>query len=121
MNHLPGINTDAESRFVLSGELAASFPNPNTSGKAYIDDMEGTESSLSLQTMRQSWHRSSAPGDYSVFDNPPGTLQWYNFTNRWLMRQIITNCPDAQKNDKVNSVLEMVFDPAQEARPPGAA
>lgn len=113
VNHLPGINTDAESRFVLSGELAASFPNPNTSGKAYIDDMEGTESSLSLQTMRQSWHRSSAPGDYSVFDNPPGTLQWYNFTNRWLMRQIITNCPDAQKNDKVNSVLEMVFDPAQ--------
>ncbi len=114
VNLLPGISTDAESRFVISGEVAASFPDANTRNKAYIDDMEGTESSLPLSTTRYDWHPSSAPGDFSPLIKPPGGLSWYNLEDddRPRLGDILENPPEAQENEYVGTVMEMTFTPA---------
>ncbi len=109
-NAVPGVSTDADSRFVLSGEVAASFPNPNTDNKAYIDDMEGTESAYPVGRNRVNWSRASSPVNLSPMVAPPGDLRWYNDTKRWNLGQIIPNASSEQANDDA-TILEMVFTP----------
>lgn len=111
VNLLPGVNTDAPSRFMLSGEVAASFPDPNTAGRAWIDDMEGTESSFPVGQSRPSWSRSSMPVGASPLIAPPGMLRWYNPQNVWRVRDIVPQATGRDADGYANTVLEMVFTP----------
>jgi hypothetical protein len=110
-NSIPGINTDARSSIVLSGEVAASFPDPNTSNRAYIDDMEGTESAYPPGQSRLAWSFGSIPVSGSPLLRPVGFMKWYNVTDRWLMEDIVPGVTGDQAKDRVQSVLELVFDP----------
>ena len=110
-NAIPGVNTEARSRIVLSGEVAASFPDPNTRNRAYIDDMEGTETSYPVGPSRISWSFGSMPVAGSPLLFPVGFLKWYNAANRWRMEDIVPGVTGDQANDWVTSVLELVFDP----------
>lgn len=110
-NFIPGINTEAESRASISGEIAMSFPNPSVDGRAYIDDMEGTESTFPLGQSRASWHYASLPEQEAGSSFPVGEMRWYNTYRRWRLEDIVPNVSDQQAKDYVNNVLELFFQP----------
>lgn len=112
-NAVPGINTEAQSRFLLSGEVAASFPDPNTSNKAFVDDMEGTEQSFYVGQERTAWRSGSSPVATPPLLSPPGYTKWYNVTDRWRLDDIVEGALGEQADDFVRSVLELCFDPLQ--------
>ena len=58
---LPFIEADANSALNFSGEIAQSFPNPNTRDRAYIDDFEGTRNYTDMSNRRGIWTRCSPP------------------------------------------------------------
>lgn len=62
-NLLPHVDSDAPSTINLDGEVAGSFPNPNTKNEAYIEDFEGTEDATNLTLSRRSWYPASLPLD----------------------------------------------------------
>ncbi|MCK5785241.1 MAG: hypothetical protein KAH54_01640 [Candidatus Sabulitectum sp.] len=109
VNRIPLINTEAESRAVLSGEVALSLPVGES--KAWLDDMEGSESTFPLGQSRTAWFYSSMPRPGSQFLFPVGETRWYNATDRWSLNDIIPGetGPDAQK--KISGVLQFVFTP----------
>ncbi len=111
VNMIPLVNTEAESRLVLSGEIALSLPTGES--KAWLDDMEGSESTFPLGQSRAAWFYSSMPRWGSVLLFPVGESRWYNATNRWSLNDII---PGETSNDamkKISGVLQFVFTPDQ--------
>jgi hypothetical protein len=82
VNKLPLVNTDARSSLSLIGEVAVSFPDPNTLGEVYIDDFEGVEDSDLIALARRSWHPPSPPVDSTgLSTREPSTrmrTMWYN-------------------------------------------
>ncbi len=60
---LPFVSTDVPSTFEITGEIAQSFPNPNTKNEAFLDDFEGSRSYSDLLTRRGIWTLSSPPMD----------------------------------------------------------
>jgi hypothetical protein len=79
LDALPLVRTDAPSTVRLSGEVAMSMPNPNTRGRAFVDDMEGSERSEDLLGSRYyRWaYSSTPPGMNSARQD--STMIWYNF------------------------------------------
>jgi len=78
---LPLIEADATSALNFSGEIAQSFPNPNTKDKAYIDDFEGTRNYTDLSSRRGIWTTSSAPygeGGSKLPLTDRSDIWWYN-------------------------------------------
>ncbi|MDO5974644.1 cell surface protein SprA [Flavivirga jejuensis] len=67
-NKLPNIDTDVESNLSLRGEFAYLAPgapkgtNLNGEATSYVDDFEGSQSSIDLKS-QQSWFLSSRPYD----------------------------------------------------------
>ena len=110
-NMIPGINTEAESRATISGEIAMSFPNPNVDDEAYVDDMEGTETAFPVGQSRAAWHLSSTPDPFPLEDNPVGEIWWYNPYHRWKMDDIIPNVTGNERNNFVDNTLELYFQP----------
>jgi cell surface protein SprA len=94
---LPLVEADANSSLNISGEVAQSFPNPNTKNRAYIDDFEGTRNYTDMSNRRGIWTTCSPPigGDG---DRLPLTgrsdLWWYNpfdpirITEIWPEREV---------------------------------
>ncbi len=61
VDKLPGLTAIAPSAFQLDGEIARSQPNPNTTGRAFIDDFEGSRDFINLGIRRENWTLSSPP------------------------------------------------------------
>jgi len=110
-NVIPGICTEAESRIILSSEVALSVPNTNIDGFIYVDDMEGAESSFPFGQSRGSWHLSGIPYYASPELFPPGDLRWYNTENRWRLQDIVPEVSGNAGEEWVNGVLEFYFEP----------
>ncbi len=77
LDKLPGITAVSPSAFQLDGEIARSMPNPNTLGKAYIDDFEGSRDFTGLGIRRTTWTKSSAPESEGKDQDNRGRLAWY--------------------------------------------
>jgi len=109
VNRIPLIATEAESRVVLSGEIAVSLPSGES--KAWIDDMEGSESTFPIGQSRSAWFYSSKPmlGSPSLF--PAGESRWYNVTDRWSLHDIIPGETGNDAMKKISGVLQFVFTP----------
>lgn len=60
-NLLTRRDSDKESTVQIKGEAAASIPNPNTMGMAYLEDFEGIDDSDLLPISRESWYPASVP------------------------------------------------------------
>jgi len=60
VSHLPYGPTTAPSRISVSGEFAASRPQPNAAGQAYIESFEG-EGGLAVPLLDAQWYYSSQP------------------------------------------------------------
>lgn len=87
VNKLPLVNTEARSNVSLAGEVAVSFPDPNTRGEAYIDDFEGVEDSDEFSLSRRSWNPASPPvrvdttsgtGFTALDPDSNESVLWYN-------------------------------------------
>ena len=74
------------SRLSLSGELARSMPNPNTEGKVYLDDFEGTKLSTELGRDRQYWTQCTPPEGISGATR--SRINWYNPIYEFDVRSI---------------------------------
>ena len=57
---LPGQGSSGASGFSLSGEVAASLPNPNTADFAFLDDFDGSQHST-VSLFAHAWVHGSAP------------------------------------------------------------
>jgi hypothetical protein len=82
VNKLPLVNTDARSSLSFQGEIATSFPDPNTLGTVYIDDFEGIEDSDLMTLSRRSWNPASLPVNPNETDSSLAAKRlpvfWYN-------------------------------------------
>lgn len=121
-NLLPLVDTDARSTITVNGELAASLPDPNTKGKAYIEDFEGIEDSERITTSRSRWHPASEPMDP---DSPQQQDEkdpadrwgfiWYNIEpNLGVHRKDLNPDLDERENTLVPTVdIELDANPPQ--------
>ncbi len=77
---LPAVRASGDSRLELSGELAASAPNPNTRGQVYLDDFEGAKETSILSIHREQWFWAAQPVAVETADDQSrrGDLLWYN-------------------------------------------
>ncbi|MEW6684935.1 MAG: hypothetical protein AB1393_01855 [Candidatus Edwardsbacteria bacterium] len=104
---LPLVETDKESNLTIDGEIAASFPNPNTKGVVYIDDMEGTKTSAGILLGRTNWNRGSLPVGMDT-SNFAERLYWEE--NNVQKGQIYTQLTGTEAT-KTQSVLSLYFSP----------
>ncbi len=116
VNLLPLVYTEAESRMILSGEVAVSLPSGES--KAWLDDMEGSESTFPLGQSRTAWFYSSmprqgsSPGQGSSPLFPVGEYRWYPSEGRWSLHDIIPGETGNDAQEPMNSgVLQFVFSP----------
>lgn len=134
-NLLPLVDTDAQSSLNMSGEVAVSFPDPNTKGEAFIDDMEGIEDADQISLLRRSWYEASPvlqidPTDPSgqtiirraLYDDPEFDTYWYN-PNRETQEYLVTSKRDMnpgldqRENSSVTSLFLRTIDSTGVADP----
>ncbi|MDO9068003.1 MAG: hypothetical protein Q7W05_06065, partial [Deltaproteobacteria bacterium] len=96
-NFLPGVETEAASNFEISAEAAANFPNPNTKGEVYLDDMDGTKLTDGLNLYRQGWVHSGLPDTsfHRTREQLAAKTFWYNPNTKVTQGQINTNLTDS--------------------------
>ncbi len=81
---LPLVETNAQSSFTASAEVARSMPNPNTKGNVLVDDFESAKRAYSFSVSRGRWTIASPPLDPLTELNlrPRGLfdagLNWFN-------------------------------------------
>lgn len=117
VNALPLVDTDARSSFSFNGGVAVSFPDPNTKGEAYIDDMEGVEDSDQFSLSRRSWVEASPPvrlDDPDLTQTHPAESRtrifWYNIEpERGVHRRDLNPDLDVRESTLLPS-LDIEFD-----------
>ena len=111
---LPFIETDAQSMVEISGEVAQSFPNPNTRGEAYIDDFEGTKEYNDLVMRRGIWTVASPP-DWDNTNLADTSAQrkmwWYNPYDPFLITNIWPERADFREHENRHDVLVLEYFP----------
>ena len=115
---LPLIQTDAPSKAVLKLETAQILSNPNTLGKAYIDDFEGSKSTDPISITRTIWTPASAPYGYS--ENPRAKIIWYNPYDKTPVQNIWPN-RDVTSENSTTDILKIEFHDTTGGAPDSAA
>ncbi|MGE3063141.1 MAG: hypothetical protein AB7T10_05855 [bacterium] len=104
-NMLPFYYSSAPSALSVSTKAAVSYPNPNSTGKAFIDNMESVLASNDISIDRKSWVRGSLPPSMSASDLSE-EYQWFN--DREVLGNINELLPELDKDDDV-SILTLVM------------
>jgi len=111
VNILPLVDTDAPSSITVNGEVAVSFPDPNTQGEAWIDDFEGSEDSDRISMTRRRWNWASPPliPNGGTGDPQPDTsrvdFNWYNIEPELAVtKQDLNPLLDDRENSTVQSL-----------------
>lgn len=134
IDKLPLISTKAPSSIDFEAEFAQLIPGHSRviekSGNAYVDDFEGTKTSIDLKA-RQAWVLASTPQNQPLF--PEGNLAnqkeyglnrallaWYIIDPLFLRSSTLTpghikNDKDQQSNHLVREVFEKEIFPAKES------
>ena len=104
---LPLVDEESKSRININGSYGFSLPNPATSGKSYLDDMESIN--LSYNLIERTWHNGSQP-DNSIDIDHLGKLDW--FTNKnYQKSRIFSEYASATSNENFINVLVLNFLP----------
>ena len=120
---LPLIETDKESTFSLSAEIAQVFPNPNSlnspstgdnNGVAYLDDFESIRRSTPLGVSQKQWTPASFPeydrnGDMQWYKQR-GRLIWYNPVDQIRIEEIQPE-RETQASNATTPVLTIEYQP----------
>ncbi len=94
LDGVPGLRPGGQSTFSVRGELAASLPNPNTRGRAFLDDFDAT-AQLPVSLLASEWVRGSPPSRRDGAEGvlPPSltpanaaSLVWQH---RWVVESIL--------------------------------
>jgi len=101
---LPIVRATQPSKLDIAGEVAASFPNPNTKGDVYVDDMEGVSDTRSFSMTRESWMPASPPTNYD-WTNTMG-LWWY-LKDREVLEEDLFPAAESRPGQAHIPVLEM--------------
>jgi hypothetical protein len=106
---LPLVETDVESQFKLSGEVAMSVPNiyGNPDGKkkeAYIDDMEAILDEYPLGVTRKSWVQSSKPENTNL---AKARTHWFNPDNVKMKEVYDPSTMDSEEEEEEVNILSM--------------
>ena len=114
INMLPFTNATNPSQIQVSGEVATSFPNPNTRNTAYVDDMEGADESDEQSMARTAWAYASFPLQVTeavpVLDTALRVpLAYYNPPNEVVRGHLNPTLSENEINDGL-AVLELGFD-----------
>lgn len=137
VDKLPFIETKAESKVDFSGEAAYFIPGHSKaigkSGNAYIDDFEGSQSSIDLRSIGQ-WYLASTPKlqpnlfpegnfeDSLIFNYNKALFSWYNIDPTVFLRgggltpASITT--DIRSDHRMREILEAEVFPNKQL-PPG--
>ncbi len=133
---LPFLDTKEESDIIISGEFAQLIPGHSDAvgdeGVAYIDDFEGTNTSIDLK-QRTAWSLSSTPQmqknmfpeaeltDSLLYGFNRSLLSWYTIEN--LFQRTESNTPSYIKDDAdfvsshfVREILEKEIFPNKESK-----
>lgn len=106
-NILPFYQTDIPAKIGISGKAGMSYPNPNSTGKAYIEDMESVLSETSLSSDRKSWYFGSLP---TGMDENLLSYDYFWYNDRELMGSINDQLPSQDQSTDVN-ILNVVMTP----------
>ncbi len=106
VNSLPYVKANAPSRLSIAGEVGLSFPNPNTKGDVYVDDMEGVEDVRTFPLLRESWVPASPSGDRRWQDSRG--LWWYVKDKEVREQDIFPNA-ESKPGESFIPVLELDF------------
>jgi len=108
-SHLPLVDKDSKSRINIDGNYGFSMPNPATSGKSYLDDMESIDLSHNLELVERKWYNSSQP-DNSVNIGNLGKLDWFT-DDSYSKSRIFSEYESANADERRTSVLVLNFQP----------
>ena len=111
---LPLVETDATSHLDIAGEMAVSFPNPNTRGEIFVDDFEGSSLIDSYSMSRRSWKFSSPPEGAGLDVADSGRLIWFNLSQGAVMDSDLNPRIPADQ-DRPRTVLRLDFTPSDSA------
>ncbi len=123
VDHLPGIRTTTPSDFHFQAEMGASFPNPNTKGIVYLDDMESARDAVSLAMSAERWKHSSVPslrtgGDVNGVSGQHNTeVDWYSPPNSVKEHDLNPTLNDAEGGSNSRQVLAISL-PRRPTSPP---
>jgi hypothetical protein len=106
VNALPFVRADARSRLSIAAEVGLSFPNPNTKGDVYVDDMEGVEDVRSFPVLRESWVPASASGELRWEDTRG---MWWYIKDKEVREQDIFPNAESKPGESFIPVLELDF------------
>ena len=106
-NYIPFYQTDIPSHLSIVSKAGMSYPNPNSTGKAYIEDMENVLSETNMSSDRKSWNFGSLPTG-ETNDNLSYDYMWYN--DRITLGSINDQLPTQDKSTDVN-ILNIIMTP----------
>ena len=116
VSKIPYLNKEASSRLRFQMEIARSYPNPNTEGDGYLDDMESTDDEVSLPISRFDWKYSSIPLDEygSELDTTylAEKIVWASPIDLVQAGDVYNNIPEEEKDDAL-SILYLELYPYQ--------
>jgi len=112
------LSLEQKSSIVLEGELARSFPNPNTRGEGYIDDFDRGASNLEeFADEYIRWY----PGSWPSIDNLPADTGKYAIKTAWITTanlftkgQIYPNLDPSEINERERVMVNR----SQNLKPP---
>ena len=93
----------------IKGEVARSFPNPNTLGVGYLDAMEDSRLSVDLPMSRIAWHFTSIPAERDT-TGFARRLIWANPPYLFKKSDIVPDLPPQEARDYA-SVLMLAVTP----------
>lgn len=110
VDHLPLIQTEAESKFNINFEGAYSFSSTNSRNAVYLDDFEATTISHSVALTKGYWHLCSKPVNQDTANFATKRIVWYNPPSgkTFQMEDIYNNPTDPQA---IAEVLQIQFTP----------
>ena len=103
---LPIVRAENPSRLSISAEAAASFPNPNTKGDVYIEDMEGVRDLRSFSLVREAWVPASPPEEFRWEDD---RKMWWYVRDREVREQDLFPEAESRPGEAYIPVLELNF------------
>lgn len=106
VDRLPGVRTTSPSDFHVQAEMGASFPNPNTKGVVYLDDMESVRDAVTLSMAAERWKHSSVPS-IGITGLHNTEIEWYSPPNAIKERELNPRLTDAQGGGNSRQVLAL--------------